>query len=505
LLGGLFGVISKNHFVRDLFFGIDYHSHLGTEMGGIAFLNDDIKIICHNISNSQFKSEFQEDYSKIEGILGIGMISDEKYRQPVKFETNIGTYALCTAGYIRNEKPLYNELIKTGATFKVSDYENEKVLINQTEIVGELISRGKNIIDGIESMLKKIEGTISLLLLSQEDRSIYISGDTFPLVIGKRETDWAITSETSAFPNLGYKVFKFLQNKEIVSISESGINSRVNTSNKRKVCPFLHIYFGFPTSDYYGVNAEITRERCGGFLAEKDDVKADLVLGIADSGFPHSIGYVKRKIELAKDGIKDALKKYQKGEIDRDNFEKKITQIIDSVPPLRRPLVKYTPGWGRSYIPHTQETRELIARYKQIPNPQIIENKTIILVDDSIRRGTQLQDLLREKIWPYKPKSVHGRIASPPQMFTCIFDLSTKSIDLATSKSATKIDKDINHYLDEKSAKYKKMVEEIRKMIGFTSLKFQTVENLVKSITEAPNNIGLTKKDLCLYCWTGKC
>ena len=432
------------------------------------------------------------------------MISDEKYRQPVKFETKIGTYALCTAGYIRNEKSLYNELISQGATFKVSNVEKEKVLINQTEIVGELISRGKSIIDGIEKMFKKIEGSISVLLLSQEDRSIYTSGDTFPLVLGKRETDWAITSETSAFPNLGYKVFKFLQNREIVSISESGINSRVNILIKKKFCPFLHIYFGFPTSDYYGVNAEITRERCGGFLAEKDDVKADLVLGIADSGFPHSIGYVKRKIELAKDGIKDALNKYQKGQIDTDNLEKVITKIIDSVPPLRRPLVKYTPGWGRSYIPHIQETREIIARYKQIPNPQIIKDKTIILVDDSIRRGTQLQDLLTEKIWPYKPKYVHGRIASPPQMYPCIFDLSTKNADLATSKSATKIEKEINHYLDEKSTEYKKMVEEIRIMIGFTSLKFQTIEDLIKSIIEAPNNIGLKKEDLCLYCWTGK-
>jgi amidophosphoribosyltransferase len=324
------------------------------------------------------------------------------------------------------------------------------------------------------------------------------------VILGKRGEDWTIASETSAFLNLGYEVFKFLEYREIVSIDESGLKSKIEPRLQKKFCPFLHVYFGFPTSDYYGVNAEIVRERCGGFLAENDDVEADLVLGIADSGFPHSVGYVKRKIELAKWNIANAFEQFRKGRIGSEDLENTVRKIVGSVVPLRRPLIKYTPGWGRSYIPPTQETRELIARYKQVPNPQIMQDKRIVLVDDSIRRGTQLQDLLREKIWPYKPKEVHGRISSPPQMFPCIFDLSTKTRDLATYKACSGIREDIEKYLDNTSLEYKSMVEEIRKMIGFTTLRFQTIEGLMTAVIDAPNNRGLKKEDLCLYCWTGK-
>jgi len=506
MLGGLFGAHSKRNLARDLFFGVDYHSHLGTEVGGLAFLDGDIKTLTHDISNSQFKSEFQREYHKVKGAFGIGVISDIQEEQPIKFETNIGTFALCTAGIIRNATDLYKELIETGATFKKSRTQAAEKIPNQTEIVGELIGRGKSIVRGIEEMYQKIGGSISLLLLSEEDRSIYASGDTFPLVLAKRGEDWAVATETSAFPNLGYEPFKFLEYREIISIDERGIRTRAGAPIKHKFCPFLHVYFGFPTSDYYGVNAEIVRERCGGFLAENDDVEADLVLGIADSGFPHSVGYVKRKIELAKERICAALEQFKQGEFSAVDLERSMTKILQSVPPLRRPLVKYSPGWGRSYIPPTQETRELIARYKQVPNPQIIKDKRIILVDDSIRRGTQLRDLLREKIWPHNPKEIHGRIASPPQMYTCIYDLSTQIKDLATCKAITRIhkEKEIKKYLDETSPEYDKMVEEIGKMIGFTTLKFQTLEGLVKAVIEAPSNKGLKVEDLCLYCWTGK-
>lgn len=506
MLGGLFGVFSKGHLARDLFFGIDYHSHLGTEVGGLAFLDGDIKLVSRDISNSQFKSEFQKDYGKIRGVLGIGAISDVEEEQPVKFESKIGTFALCTTGFIRNIGDLYNKLIETGATFKKSEVRVGRKVLNQTEIVGELISKGKNIVDGIEKMYEKIEGTISLLLLSEEQRSIYASGDMFPLMVGRRGEDWALASETCAFPNLGYEIFKFLEYREIVSIGKSGLKTRVEARAKKKFCPFLHFYFGFPTSDYYGINAEIVRERCGGFLAENDDVEADLVLGIADSGFPHSVGYVKRKMELAKEHIASALKKFAQGKISSGDLERTVTKALRSMPPLRRPLIKYTAGWGRSYIPPTREKRELIARYKQIPNPQITKENRIILVDDSIRRGTQLQDLLREKVWPYKPKEIHGRIASPPQMYPCIFDLSTKNKDLATCKAITRIQegRDVKRYIEPSSPEYKTMVEEIRKMIGFTTLKFQKLEDLVKAVIEAPNNQGIKKEDLCLYCWTGK-
>jgi len=507
-LGGLFGVVSKNRLARDLYFGVDYHSHLGTEVGGLAFLDEDIQVVSHDISNSQFKSEFQKEYGRIKGTLGIGVISDLEEEQPVKLESKIGTFALCTSGIIRNVKALYSELIESGTTLKKSRVEARGTALNQTEIVGELISRGQNVADGIEKMYEKVDGSISLLVLSKDDRSIYISGDTFPLAVGRRGEDWAMASETTAFPNLGYEIFRFLQYREIVSVNDSGVKTRVTAPTKKRFCPFLHVYFGFPASDYYGINAEIVRERCGGFLAEADDVEADLVLGIADSGFPHSVGYVKRRMELAAEKVKAALEDLRLGKTNADDLERNVTKIIGSMPPLRRPLVKYTPGWGRSYIPPTQEKRELIARHKQIPNPHVMKGMRIILVDDSVRRGTQLYDLLKEKVWPYQPKEVHGRIASPPQMFPCIFDLSTKNQDLATRKAIMKIEgrdiEDVSEYMDPNSRRYEVMVEEIAKMIGFTTLKYQTLEGMVKAVVEAPNNLGLKQEDLCLYCWTGK-
>ena len=504
MLGGLFGVVSKNHLARDLYVGVDYHSHLGTEIGGLAYLDGDIRLVCHDISNSQFKSELLEDYRKIQGSLGIGVISDIEDEQPVKFESKIGTFALCTAGVIRNSEALYNELISKGVTFKKSRTKAGKTIPNPTEIVGELVGKGKSIVNGIEKMYEKIDGTISLLLLSQDEKSIYASGSTFPLILGNRGNDWAVASETSAFPNLRYEVTKFLEYREIISINRSGVKTRGNTPAKKRFCTFLHVYFGFPTSDYYGVNAEIVRERCGGFLAENDETEADLVLGIADSGFPHSVGYAKRKIELAQETITLAMKQFRQGKINDSELEETVKKALSSMVPLRRPLAKYTPGWGRSYIPPTQERREQIAKYKQVPNPQLIQDKRIILVDDSIRRGTQLQDLLREKIFPYKPREIHGRIASPPQMYPCIYDLTTKTNDLATWKAVNKTKEDISKYLDSTSQEYKIMVEEIRKKIGFTTLKFQTVENLVKAVIEAPNNKGLKAEDLCLYCWIGR-
>jgi amidophosphoribosyltransferase len=340
-------------------------------------------------------------------------------------------------------------------------------------------------------MYADIEGTISLLLLSQQDRTIYAAGDKFPLVVGSKESGWAVASETTAFPNLGYQINKFLDYREIIALRQDGLVTRLKSQNKKKYCPFLHIYSGFPASDFYGINSEIVRERCGGFLAENDEVEADLILGIADSGLPHSIGYVKRKIELTKENIRKDIASLTQGVISNTECEKRINHALNLLAPLRRPLVKYTPGWGRSYIPPTQEKRELIAQYKQVPNPQIIKGRSIILVDDSIRRGTQLRNLLKEKLIPFEPKEIHGRIASPPQMHPCVYDLTTKPSDLATSK-----------YMEEKPD-YDSMVESIRKRIGFTTLRFLTIEEMVKAIIEAPNNATLKKEDLCLHCWTG--
>ena len=505
MLGGLFGVASKDNCTKDLFFGTDYNTHLGTEVAGLALLNGDIEVLSHDISNSQFKSKFSKQYGKLKGNLGIGVISDIKEEQPIKFETKIGNFALCTVGLIKNSKELYHELVEKGATFKKSRQKAGVSTLNQTEIVGELICSGNSIPEGIGKMYEKIEGSISLLLLSEKDSSIYAAGDTFPLTVGRKNQSWAVASETTGFPNLGYEVAKYLDYREIVSLGEDGLRTRVPSKGKKKFCPFLHIYSGFPASDFYGINSEIVRERCGGFLAENDDAKADLVLGVADSGLPHSVGYVKRKIELAKERVRELVSEFSQNKISSKELENRVNGILELVAPLRRPLIKYTPGWGRSYIPPVQRKRELVAKYKQVPNPQIIKGMSIILVDDSIRRGTQLRDLLREKIWPFGPKEIHGRIASPPQLHPCIFDLSTKNADLATHKSLDNTGQDGNYaeYIDSKTPNYAKMVEDIRNSIGFTSLHFLTLEEMVRAVVEAPNNGNLKKEDLCTYCWTG--
>src|SRR4030043_1702813 len=321
MLGGLFGVASKDNCARDLFFGTDYNTHLGTEVVGLAILDSDIKIFSHDISNSQFKSKFGKHYRKLKGKLGIGVISDIKEEQPIKFETKIGNFALCTIGLIKNSKELYSELIEKGATFKRSRQKVSTNILNQTEIVGELICTGDSVVDGIQKMYEKIEGSISLLLLSEKEKTIYAAGDTFPLVVGSKQQSWAVASETTGFPNLGYQVAKFLDFREIVSFGENGLKTRVPTQGKKKFCPFLHVYSGFPASDFYGINSEIVRERCGGFLAEEDEAKADLVLGVADSGLPHSVGYVKRKIELAKERIPLLLSEFNQGKIDSKELE----------------------------------------------------------------------------------------------------------------------------------------------------------------------------------------
>src|SRR5512136_238660 len=316
MLGGLFGVASRDSCVRELFFGTDYHTHLGTEVAGLALLNSgEIETISHDISNSQFKTRFSKHLGKLRGELGIGVISDLKEEQPIKFEAKIGNFALCTVGLIKNAREVYDGLVRGGATFKKSRQKAHVSVLNQTEIVGELICRGDSIADGIQKMYNAIEGSISLLLLSEPERTVYAAGDTFPLAVGAKEGSWAVSSETTPFPNLGYDVVKFLDYREIVAFCEKGLETRVPTRGRRKFCPFLHVYSGFPASDFYGVNSEIVRERCGGFLAENDTAKADLVLGVADSGLPHSVGYVKRRMELTKETVRTVLAELLRGEI----------------------------------------------------------------------------------------------------------------------------------------------------------------------------------------------
>jgi len=469
-MNGIFGVASKKNCSESLFYGTDYHSHLGTEIGGLAVLESEIEVEIRDISSSQFKTEFYENYKKMEGNLGIGVIS-AKDKQPVFQRSKLGTFAICTNGFIENAERLVSELLDEGVSFT----ESTNSSVNHTELVAKLINKGNDFIDGIEKMYERIEGSISLLLLSEKERCIYAAGDRFPLVIGKKEEDWAVTSETCAFPNLGFKTFKYLQPREIVSINESGIREKTEESKTKKICAFLWIYGGYPASDYYGINVEVVRERCGRALAREDKkagLKADLVCGVPDSGTAHGIGYA-----------------------------------MESQIPFRRPFIKYTPGWDRSWTPLNQEDRDRISYYKIIPIPEMIENLEIVITEDSIVRATQLRNFVEEKVWPYEPKMVHIRSACPPPMFPCRYNLSTRSIhELAARRAIREIEgkdiEDVSEYLNPNSNKYQMMVEWVKKHIAHLhadsmTLKYQLLENMVEAI-------GLPKDQLCLYCWTGK-
>jgi amidophosphoribosyltransferase len=463
-MSGIFGVVSKDNCLEDLFYGTDYHSHLGTQFGGLAVYSDgELLRKIHDIRGSQFKTKFYEDYKKMRGNKGIGVISAMN-EQPIYVNSKFGPFAIVTNGFIDNAEELAKGLYKDGQSF--SEVTAGKV--NLTELVAKLIIRGKSIIDGIEYMFSKIDGSCSLLLLNRE--GIYAVRDRYgytPLVVGQRDKDWAVTTETTAFRNLGFKIVKYIQPGEVILLNEYGLKSKRKGGNINQICSFLWIYTGFPGSSYEGITVEVARERCGRFLAKDDNVKIDIVSGIPDSGTTHAIGYA-----------------------------------MESGVPFRRPLVKYTPGFDRSYTPPSQETRDLIARMKLIPILEIIKGQRIVICDDSIVRGTQLKNYTIQKLKECGVKETHLRIACPPLMFPCKFNYSTRSIhELAARRAIKAIEgkdiKDIKAYLDESSAKYKKMVEWITKDLGVTTLKYQKLNDMVSAI-------GFPREKLCLYCWTGR-
>ncbi len=466
-MSGLFGVVSKNNCISSLYYGTDYHSHLGTEYGGIAFIDKKngmpIKKI-HDIANSQFKSKFYEGSNQIKSNLGIGVISD-KDPQPLSFDSKFGFFAICCAGLINNKEELSKSLIKKGISFSEIEHGD----INTTELVANLINQGDGILDGIEKMRDKIKGSISLLLLTKE--GIYCSRDKHgvtPLIIGEKKDEIAVTSETCSFPNLGFKIKKILKPEEIILITKKGIKTKKEGSKTNKICAFLWVYTGFPASEYEGINVEKVRENCGKFLAKRDDVKIDLVYGVPDSGIAHAIGYA-----------------------------------MESCKPYRRVLVKYTPGYGRSYTPLTQEIRDRVALLKLIANKAITDGNRIILCEDSIVRGTQLKNYTIAKLKEAGAKEVHVRPACPPLMYPCIYNLSTRSInELAARKAIRSIEgkdiKDVSDYLNPDSKKYKKMIDWIAKDLGVTSLRYQRLDDMIEAI-------GLPKEKLCLYCWNGEC
>jgi len=465
-MSGIFGVASKKDCAELLFYGTDYHSHLGTEYGGMAVLDgDDFSRHIHNISQTQFKSKFYEDYKKMRGDKGIGVISALE-EQPIYLKSKFGPFCIVTNGYIENTEELAEELLNKGTSFS----EVSKGPVNATELVAKLITQGDSIIDGIEKMFEAIEGSCSLLLLNKD--GVYAARDRYgytPLVIGKRNDAWAVTSETSAFPNSDFEIVKYLGPGEVVLITENGMTGRRPGGDTEQICAFLWIYTGFPASNYEGINTEIVRERCGRFLAKRDkDIEVDVVSGVPDSGIAHAIGYA-----------------------------------MESGKPLRRPLVKYTPGYGRSYTPPSQDTRDLVAKMKLIAIKEIIDGNRIVVCEDSIVRGTQLKNFTVKKMWDAGAKEIHVRPACPPLMFPCRFNLSTRSIsELAARKAIHSLERhdldDVSEYTDHNSEKYKKMVKWIADDLKVTTIRYQTVDDMVKAI-------GFPKEKLCLYCWTGEC
>ena len=461
-MSGIFGIVSKKNCADILLYGIDYHSHMGTEYGGMAVLGKQFYHSIHDISKSQFKSKFFDDYKGMKGPLGIGAISDRD-PQPLIIGSKFGNFAIVTAGLIENVNELASELLREGETFG----EMSSGGINSVELLAKLITRGRTLLEGIEEVYERIRGSASILILEKE--GIYASRDRLgrtPLVIGEREGEYAIATESCSFLNLGFRIKKYLTPGEIVFIGRTGLEEKTTGKKANQICAFLWIYTGYPASSYEGISVELVRERCGRSLAKSDDVKVDLVAGVPDSGVGHAIGYA-----------------------------------MESGFPYRRPLVKYTPGYGRSYTPPSQEIRDLVATMKLIPIKEVIHGNRIILCEDSIVRGTQLKNYTIKKLWECGAKEVHIRPACPPLMFPCRFALSTRSIaELAARKAIRALEgedtEDVREYIDHRSKKYQKMVDWIQKELGATTLRYQKIDDMVKAI-------GLPREKLCLYCWMG--
>ncbi|MBN2457834.1 amidophosphoribosyltransferase [Candidatus Woesearchaeota archaeon] len=464
-MSGIFGVVSKKNCISTLYYGTDYHSHMGTAFGGIAYINESgtpVKKI-RDISNSQFKSKFHVCSDKLSSGYGIGSISD-KDPQPLAFKSRLGRYAICCSGMVTNKEELAAELIKRHCSF--NEIENNS--INTTELVANLINQKDNIIDGIVYMQECIKGSVSLLLLTPD--GIYCARDKngiTPLVIGQSEDETAVASESCSFPNRGISIKKFMEPGEIAFIGKDGISTKKPGNKNCRICSFLWIYTGFPASSYENINVEAVRENCGRFLAKRDRIRPNLVAGVPDSGISHAIGYA-----------------------------------IEAGIPYRRVLMKYTPGYGRSYTPLTQDKRDRIALMKLIADSEIINGNSIVLCEDSIVRGTQLKNYTISKLKDAGAKDIHVRSACPPIMFPCKYMLSTRTTKELIARQAIrhiegKDISDISEYLDSSSEKYKKMVSWIAEHIGVSSLRYQLLDDTIAAI-------GLPKHRLCTYCWTGE-
>ena len=464
-MGGFFGVVSKQDCVTDLFFGTDYHSHLGTKRGGLAVdTGEGFTRVIHDITNSPFRSKFEDNLSLFEGRRGIGIISDFE-DQPLVISSHLGPYGITTVGVVQNADTLAcNACRNKGVHFA----EMCEGAVNPTELVAMLINQGDAFAEGIRHAQESIDGSCSLLLLTHD--GIIAARDRLgrtPVVIGCREDAYAVATEASAFPNLGYRKDRELGPGEIVRITQDGVEQLLPPLERLQICSFLWIYYGYPSSEYEDINVEVARNRCGAALARRDKVKVDCVAGIPDSGTAHAIGYAN-----------------------------------ESGLPYQRPFVKYTPTWPRSFMPQDQKVRDLVARMKLVPIRDLMAGQRLLFCEDSIVRGTQLKDIIR-RVFDLGALEVHMRPACPPLVFKCKFlnfSRSRSELDLAARHAINEIegrhDVNLESYADPDSDRHAEMVERIRVRLGLTSLKYQRIDDMVEAI-------GLPKERLCTFCWDG--
>lgn len=464
-MSGFFGSISKGDCVSDVFYGTDYHSHLGTKRAGLAFLSKEkgFQRAIHSLEDGYFRNKFENDIAKFSGNSGIGVISDTE-AQPIVVSSHLGRFAVVTVSKIININELEAHFLNKQNTFS----ETSLGSVNSTELVAMLIAEGEDFLAGIQNVYDKVKGSCSMLILT--DNGIIAARDKLgrtPIIIGKKEDAYAAAFETCSFSNLNYEIEKFIGPGEVVRITADGYEQLRQPNKKMQVCSFLWVYYGYPPSFYEGINVEECRYRCGAALAKNDSINADFVAGIPDSGIGHAMGY------SHKTGI-----------------------------PLKRPYSKYTPTWPRSFMPQSQNRRDLVAKMKLIPNKSIIKDKSGIFLDDSIVRGTQLKDNVRD-LHQAGIKEVNMRIACPPLTYPCEFlnfSSSRSSLDLATHQAVKQLenreDVDMKEYSDSNSKKYKAMVNQIRENLDLTSLTFQKLDDLIEAI-------GLPKEKLCTHCWDG--
>ncbi len=473
-MGGFFGISSKSDCMMDVFFGVDYHSHLGTRRGGLAAYDSEIGLQrkIHNIENSPFRTKFEKIFEEMKGTSAIGCISDTD-PQPMLIRSKFGTYAICTVGLINNVDQLIDQcLAQTGVYFDAMTGGK----VNTTELVAALVNQKETFVDGIKYAQEQIDGTMSILILTSKG-SIIAARDKLgriPVLIGKNDYGYAVTFESFAYQKLGYVDELELGPGEIVKITPDGIRQLAQPSQKKRICSFLWSYYGYPTSTYEGVNVEAMRCRNGEIMAEYDRKKGiaqdvDYVGGVPDSGIPHAIGY-----------SNESGKKYA------------------------RAFIKYTPTWSRSFTPTKQTERNKVARMKQIPVHDYIVDKNLLFVDDSIVRGTQLKETV-DFLYENGAKAVHMRSACPPIMYGCKylnFSRSTNDMELIARRVIMELEgeegfKYIDEYSNGETERGKNLRKSICEKLGFASLEFQSLEGIIKAI-------GLPECDLCTYCWNGK-